>query len=175
VKLERAKRKPAVRQTEDVILFTVGSMRFAIAANAVDEIRNLDGLTPLRHGYMSKLGKVKYTLVREKKDSDVTYFVVDAAAHYGIARAKSTRVLVLRGAAAAVLVDSIERMTQIATISKLPRAFHGEELEWYRGFATVEAHVVPVVEPSSFLNKGEVAVLQAEARKSARAANEVPA
>lgn len=178
--LERSKRKTAARPSEDVILFTVGDSRFAIAANAVDEIRNLDGLRPYKPGYLSKLGKVKYTLVRENKDRAVTYFVVDAGSHFGVHGAAASRVLVLRGTAAAVLVDNIERMAQIGSVAKLPRAFTGAEGGWYRGLATIEGRVIPVVEPSSFLTKGEVAVLQAEESSraqggAAKAASVVPA
>jgi hypothetical protein len=36
-----------VVEHEDVILFSVGGTTFAIRAGAVDEIRNLDGLSPL--------------------------------------------------------------------------------------------------------------------------------
>jgi chemotaxis signal transduction protein len=174
VKLKRAQRKAPVQQLEDIILFAVGSMRFAIAAHAVDEIRNLDGLRAAKPGYLSKLSKVKYTLVREKKDS-ITYFVVDAGSHYRLAATKGSRVLVLRDSVVAVLVDNIERMTQIVAINRLPRAFKGDELRWYRGLATIGEHVVPVVEPTSFLNKGEIAVLQAEVKTLAKVAGEVSA
>ena len=47
MKLTRAAAKTKAAQVEDVILFKVGAHRFAIAANAVDEIRNLEGLSPL--------------------------------------------------------------------------------------------------------------------------------
>jgi chemotaxis signal transduction protein len=174
VKLARSQRKPPAQQMEDIILFAVGGMRFAIAAHAVDEIRNLEGLRVAKPGHLAKLGKVKYTLVRDKKGS-ITYFVVDAGTHYRLAGTKGSRVLVLRDMAVAVLVDNIERMTQIVSIHRLPRAFKGDELRWYRGLATIGEHVVPVVEPASFLNKGEIAVLQAEVKTLAQVAGEVPA
>lgn len=148
---------------EDVILFNVNHTVFAIAANAVDEIRNLDGLTIYSAGSFaqSKLQKVKYTLVREKKDRDRCYFVVDASAHFHMPQSRGGRVLVFRNSLCALLVDSIDRMTQIATVFAMPKAFQGEECNWYRGLAVMEGCVVPVVNPDAVLSKGEVAVLQA--------------
>lgn len=169
MRLERARRKPHVRHTEDVILFRVGVYRFAIAAAAVDEIRNLDGLQPRRAGYMSKLAKVTHTLVRQKKDRERTYFVVDASMQFQLPKPALDRVLVLSGAGAAVLVGSIERMTQINAVQPLPKAFSGAERDWYRGLAIVEKEVVPVVDPGAFLNKGELAVLHAGAAGAATA------
>lgn len=164
---------------EDVILFTVGEARLAIAASAVDEIRNLDGLTALRAGSApSRLAKVRYTLVRGKKDRDLLYFVVDTGLHYKQRAAVPARVLVLRGTPTALVVEGIERMSQIGKVHPLPQAFHGEERGWYRGLAVFEAQgkIVPVVDPESFLSKGEIAVLQANARVlAASAGREVPA
>ena len=75
--------------------------------------------------------------------------------------------MVLRGVKAAVLVDAIDRMTQIAAVHPLPRAFSGDERDWYRGLAVVEGRVIPVVNEHSFLSRGEVTVLNAQ--KQARA------
>ena len=162
MKIERAKRKPAAKPQEDVILFSAGGMKFVIAANAVDEIRNLDGLQPWKGGFGAKLAKVRFTLIREKKDSDRIYFVVDACSQYGLPAKKGERVLVFRGAGTALLVEHIDRMTQIAAVQPLPRAFSGEERIWYRGLAVIGEQVLPVVNPEPILNKGELAVLQAE-------------
>jgi chemotaxis signal transduction protein len=170
VKLGRSHPKVPSRRIEDIILFAVGPMQFAIAAKTVDEIRNTDGLKPYAPGRLSPFAKVKYTLIRENKDRSITYFVVDAALHFHLTPGQGARVLVLRETGAAVLVDSIERMTQIGTIVPLPQAFTGKEREWYRGLAIVEQRVFPVVEPAAFLNKGEIAVLQAEARSASKAA-----
>ncbi|MBI2683711.1 MAG: chemotaxis protein CheW [Acidobacteriales bacterium] len=164
MRLETKKRKPAARKVEDVILFAVGQARFAVAASAVDEIRNMEGLARHEPGYLSKFTKVHYRLVRKNKDPEKTYFVVDAASHFGLGKGRNGRVLVLRGAGAALLVDGIERMAQIAALVELPKAFTGSEREWYRGLAVIGEQVVPVLQPDAVLNKGEVAVLQAELR-----------
>lgn len=163
MRLERKARKLKSSTMEDVILFHVQGVRLAIAANAVDEIRNLDGLTALKT-FGPKLAKVRFTLVREKKDREKQYFVVDAAAHFKLPAAKGTRVLVLRDSSVAILVEGIDRMSQVATVHPLPKAFHGDECSWYRGLAVSEETIIPVVEPESFLSRGEVAVLQANAR-----------
>lgn len=165
MRLTKAVNKKKVTQTEDVILFVVDGHRFAIAANAVDEIRNLEGLSPLpaalRH---PRLAKVKSTLVRSKKDPESVYFVVDAATHFGLESVRPDRVLVLRNSSAALQVEKIDRMTQISTVVALPAAFSGQERIWYRGLALLGEHVVPLVAPEVFLNKGEQAVLQASWR-----------
>jgi len=151
----------------DVILFSVNKTTFAIAAGAVDEIRNLDGLTPFKPSFTARLNKVKHTLVRENKDPEQTYFVVDSAAHLRLKTSTPARLMVLRGVKAAVLVDAIDRMTQIAAVHPLPRAFQGDERDWYRGLAVVEGRVIPVVNEHSFLSRAEVIVLNAQ--KHARA------
>jgi chemotaxis signal transduction protein len=161
VRSSRTVRKVAPTH-EDVILFSVGGMTFAIYASAVDEIRNLDGMSPFRASFAARLNKVKHTLVRENKDPDQTYFVVDAAAHLGLEKSSPGRLMVMRAVKAAVLVDAIDRMTQIATVHALPHAFTGKEREWYRGLAVVNGRVVPVVKEESFLTRGEVAALAAQ-------------
>jgi chemotaxis signal transduction protein len=142
---------------EDVILFTVGEFKFAIAANAVSEIRSMDGL---RHfftgsGY-NRMSKVEFTLERNR----ATYFVVNAARHFRLGTSKPSRVLILRQGSAAVLVDSTDRMTEISVLHALPQAFSGEERNWYRGLAVVNGDVVPVVNQAAFLSKGETLVLK---------------
>lgn len=162
MRLTRAANKKKSAQTEDVILFMIDGHRFAIAASAVDEIRNLDELSPLptelKH---PRLAKVKATLIRAKKDPNTVYFVVDAAAHFGLKSVPPERVLVLRNGAAALQVEKIDRMTQISTVVAMPLAFSGQERLWYRGLAVLGDQVVPLVAPEAFLNKGEQAVLQA--------------
>jgi chemotaxis signal transduction protein len=170
VKTSRPSRKTSGTKSapqHDVILFSVNQTTFAIAAGAVDEIRNLDGLTPFQPSFTARLTKVKHTLVRENKDPDQTYFVVDSAVHLKLKSSTPGRLMVLRGVKAAVLVDAIDRMTQIAAVHPLPRAFQGDERQWYRGLALVEGRVVPVVNEHSFLSRSEVTVLHAQ--KQARA------
>ncbi len=183
MKLLRATRKSRTHQAEDMIVFAVNGTRFAIAANAVDEIRNMDGLHPYSPG-AGRNPKVRYTLVREDKareangangrgkaeanrGQDHLYFVVDASSHFHLPASRVSRVLLLRDCATAVLVDSIDRMMQIGSVTALPQAFSGEECAWYRGLAVVDEKVIPVMNPSSFLSKAEVAVLQAGAKAAA--------
>jgi len=166
MRTQRGVRKLKPRIVEDVILFTVAGTRLAIAASAVDEIRNLEDLTPFQAGISPRLAKVKYTLVRPNKDREASYFLVDACQHFRILPAKGTRILVLRDGATAVLVEAIDRMTQIANLHALPMAFVGEERAWYRGLAVVDDKVVPVVSPECFLSRGEIAVLQASLHAS---------
>ena len=64
----------------------------------------------------------------------------------------------------ALMVDGIDRMMQISAVITMPHAFSGEERKWYRGLAVMEGKVVPVINPDSFLSKGEIAVLEAKAK-----------
>ena len=148
------------RQSEAVILFTVGGHRFAIAAGAVEEIRTMDGTQALPAGPGARLSKVKRVLEREQRE----YYVVDANAHFHIRASQATRVLLLRRSSTAVSVDGIERMTEIEALLSLPRAFQGDERRWYRGLALVDEQVVPVVNAGSFLSRAELALLHGAAR-----------
>jgi chemotaxis signal transduction protein len=160
VKPTRSNRK--VIEHEDVILFSVCGSTFAIRASAVDEIRNLDGLSYFRSSFATNLKKVTHTLVREKKDPQKTYFVVSGSAHFALAPSSMGRVMVLRNGAAAVIVDAIDRMTQIEVVHALPKAFTGQERDWYRGLAICDGRVIPVVREEAFLSKGELAMLAAQ-------------
>lgn len=143
---------------ENVILFTVADFKFAIAAGAVSEIRSTEGLKRFSaEGRHRATAKVEYTLQR----NGVTFFVVNVARHFGLASAKPGRVLVLRHTAAAILVDSTDRMMEISVLRSLPMAFTGEEKNWYRGLTILNEEVLPVVNPAAFLSKGEAAVLSA--------------
>jgi chemotaxis signal transduction protein len=136
----------------------VGEFRFAIAAAAVSEIRGTEGLerfSPERSHRAAT--KVDYTLHRD----GVTLFVVNGARHFGLTPAKLGRVLVLRHMAAALLVDSTDRMMEISVLRSLPMAFKGEERNWYRGLTILNGEVLPVVNPAAFLTRGETAVLRA--------------
>ena len=146
------------RCSEAVILFVVGATSFAIAANAVDEIRSTQGLCPLElppgHGH---LAKVRYTLERGAR----TFYVVDVARHFRMAQTVPARVLLLRDMPVALLVAGVDRMTEIVSVRALPQAFRGEERRWYRGLALVGEQVVPAVNPEAFLSKAEQMVLNA--------------
>ncbi len=172
MRLTRSQPKRSSRRGEAVILFSVAGISFAIAVSAVEEIRSTDGLRPAPPGFAgSRLPRVKYLLEREHK----TYFVIDANLHFHILPSRATRVLILRHAPVAVLVDNIERTSEITVLHALPRAFEGEERQWYRGIALFGEQVVPVVRPEAFLSKGELAVAQASAAKLAAAAAPAPA
>lgn len=154
--------RTSARHTDAVILFSVGENAFAISATAVDEIRNTDGLQPIRArqiGYR----KVTHLLARDGK----TYCVVDGNAHFGILPSRTTRLLVLRNSSVAVLVARIDRMTELSGMHALPQAFAGEERNWYQGLAVLgegtTEEVVPVVNPQAFLSREEAQSVLAEA------------
>jgi len=153
--------KAATRAGETVILFSVGGVTFAIAANAVDEIRELTGLLEFRPGKLHhRLEKVKATLERHGR----RYFAVDAAMHFRMPHAQPARLMVLRQGRVAVIVDGIDRMQEIHSIHALPERFVGEERNWYRGLTVIKGKVVPVVHPETFLNKAETTLLNAALR-----------
>jgi chemotaxis signal transduction protein len=140
------------RPSEQMILFTIANRMFAIAAEAVQEIRSTDSLAgsanELDHPEVSK---VRHTLERSHR----TYYVVNAGAHFALPVTRPTLVLILRQLRVAVLVDKIERMAEISTVHALPQAFEGEERRWYRGLTYVDDHVIPVIQPSGFLTADE--------------------
>ena len=143
---------------EDVIVFTVGGYKFAIAAAAVKEIRGLEDLHEFTLGGISgQIAKLRYTLERDGK----TYFVVDAARHFQLAESKASRVMVLRNTHAGVLVDSTDRIMEISALLALPQAFRHEERVWYRGLAVLNGSVVPVVNHNAFLSRPELDILRA--------------
>jgi chemotaxis signal transduction protein len=149
---------PAPKAQEGVILFSVAGYKFAIAAGAVKEIRGMQGLHAFTLGGIStRVSKLKYTLERD----GTTYFVVEANTHFHLRPSTPGRILVLRNLTTAILVDSTDRMTEISALHALPRAFTGEEREWYRGLAVVGGEVVPVVNPSAFLSKTDQEILSA--------------
>ncbi len=140
-----------IGRSEAVILFTVANQLFAIAADAVQEIRSTDSLGAALEIEQREIPKVRHTIERNHR----TYFVVNACAHFGLRVVRPTLVLILRQIRVAVLVDKIERMTEITAVHPLPRAFIGAECQWYRGLAYVEDQVIPVVSPAGFLTANE--------------------
>ena len=77
--------------------------------------------------------------------------MVNAAAHFGLARTRPTIILILRDSPVALLADRIENMTEISGVLPLPPAFAGDERRWYRGLAYLDDSLIPVVEPTGFL------------------------
>ena len=150
-------------RSEMVILFGVAGQVFAIAADAVQEIRSTDGLAgsavELEH---SSLATVRHFVEREHRN----WFVVNAGAHFSLPVTRPTLVLVLRDVRAALLVDRIEHMAEIPAIHALPLGFTGEERQWYRGLAYFEDRVIPVIRPEGLLSAREIAALDRAAEAS---------
>jgi hypothetical protein len=166
MKLGRVDTRRAARRGEAVIVFTVGELTFAIAAQAVDEIRGTESLEPVTAAFLPpRIRKVKFTLERQQH----RFFVVDAGLHFRLLPSHHTRLLLLRGRGVALLVDSTERLAEITRLHALPRSFSGEEREWYRGLALLNGAVVPVVNPDAFLTPSELPLLQAALRPAAPA------
>jgi chemotaxis signal transduction protein len=147
-------------RAEAVILFWVANQMFAIAADAVQEIRSTDSLAGAANEIgRSEVRKVRHTLQWGRR----TCYVVNAGMHFGLPITRPSLVLILRQMRAALLVDRIDRMTEIAAVYPLPHAFTGEERRWYRGLAYVDDSVIPVVQPSGFLTAEEFAQLDSTA------------
>ena len=126
---ETVKSRPG-RPSEQVILFSVGNHSFAIAAEAVQEIRSTDSLSGTAAEIEnSEIEKVAHTL----KHARHSFYVVNARIHFGLPASRPTLVMILRGMRVAVLVDRIERMAEVSSMHQLPRAFVGQERKWYRG------------------------------------------
>ena len=147
-----ARKKPEVRRGESAILFAIGGYSFLIAADQVEEIRELRGLQPVTAVTMrTSVAKIRNTVERAGQ----IYFVVEGSLHFHMKPSQPTRLMVLRHQPVAVTVDAIDRMTEIDRILPVPRAFTGPERQWYRGLALVNEKVVPVVDGSAFLNPAE--------------------
>jgi chemotaxis signal transduction protein len=145
---------------EQVILFLVANQPFAVAAKAVQEIRSTDSLSGTANEIEClELGKVRHTVERARQ----TYYVVNAGIHFGLPVSRPTLVMILRGLRVAVLVDRIDRMSEISSTYPLPHAFTGKERQWYRGLAYVDDRVIPVVQPGGFLTEQEIQRLDSAA------------
>ena len=141
---------------EAVILFCVANQMFAIAAESVQEIRSTDSLAGAANEIdQQAVPKVRHILEWGRR----TCYVVNAGVHFNLPVTRPTLVLILRRMRLAVLVDRIDRMTEIPAVYPLPQAFAGKECRWYRGLAYTDDSVIPVVEPSGFLSAEEFRVL----------------
>jgi len=141
------------RRTEMVLLFAVAHHQFAIAADSVQEIRSTDSLA----GAATEMNRPTLPKVRHiLEHGGRTYYVVNAGAHFGLPVSRPALVLILRQSHAAVLIDHIERMTEIPAPYPLPLAFTGAERRWYRGLAYLDDTVIPVVHPEGFLTAEEL-------------------
>jgi chemotaxis signal transduction protein len=152
------------RKLETVVLFLVAKQMFAIAADAVQEIRSTDSLAGSAIEIEQiEIGKVRHTVERGRR----TYFVVNAGMHFGLPVTRPTLVLILRQLRVAVLIDRIERMAEISSVHPLPLAFAGDERLWYRGLAHVDDLVIPVIRPNGFLTDEEFRTLDLAAQSGA--------
>jgi chemotaxis signal transduction protein len=152
------------RKPETVVLFVVANQTFAIAADAVQEIRSTDSLAGAAIEIdQIEIGKVRHTVERGRR----TYFVVNAGMHFGLPVTRPTLVLILRNQRVAVLIDRIERMAEISGVHPLPLAFSGDERRWYRGLAQVDDLVIPVIRPDGFLTEEEFRTLDLAVQGSA--------
>ena len=153
---ERSDKTARRGKPEAVILFWVANQMFAIAAQSVQEIRSTDRLAGAANEIEQQVvPKVRHILEWGGR----TYYVVNAGVHFGLPVTRPTLVLILRRMRVAVLVDRIDRMTEIPAVYSLPQAFGGKERRWYRGLAYMDDCVIPVVEPSGFLAAEEFGVL----------------
>jgi chemotaxis signal transduction protein len=154
---ERGEKPTRRGKPEAVILFWVANQMFAIAAESVQEIRSTDSLAGAANEIDQQVvPKVRHILEWSRR----TCYVVNAAAHFDLRVTRPTLVLILRRMRIAVLVDRIDRMTEIPAVYALPQAFAGKERHWYRGLAYIDDSVIPVVEPSGFLSTDEFSALE---------------
>jgi chemotaxis signal transduction protein len=154
---ERSEKPTRGRKPEAVILFWVANQMFAIAAESVQEIRSTDSLAGAANEIdQQAVPKVRHTLEWNRR----TCYAVNAGVHFELPVTRPELVLILRHMRIAVLVDRIDRMTEIPAVYPLPQAFVGKERRWYRGLAYIDDSVIPVIEPSGFLSAEEFAVLE---------------
>jgi chemotaxis signal transduction protein len=153
-------------RTEQIILFRVSGQIFAISSASVQEVRGVDNIAGMaREIPESNIRKVRHSIRR----GDRTQYIVNAALHFGLPPQPASLVFFLRHTRTALLIDSIEKMTTMSRLQSLSLAFQGEERNWYRGLATLDQAVVPVVQPEGFLSLEELTLLEA-AQLSADAA-----
>ncbi len=160
MKLFRSARKKTshLRQGESAILFGIGEFSFLIAAEEVDEIREMVGLESVAAVTMrTSVAKIRNTVYKAGQ----MYFVIDGSLHFHMPPSRPTRLMLLRNQPVAVTVDSIDRMTEIERVLPVPKTFQGPERNWYRGLAILNEKVVPVVNGVAFLTAAEQVVAKA--------------
>lgn len=145
--------KPHIRRPEQVIFFVVSRQTFAIAADAVKEIRSTDSLAGAAIEFENaEVPKVHHFVERSRHP----YYVVNGCEHFHLAVTRPSLALVLREFRVVLLVDSVERIGEIPAVYGLPLAFSGQERVWYRGLAYVEDRVTPVIQPAGFLSREQL-------------------
>lgn len=163
--LRNARRKPLSRPGEAAILFAIGEYTFLIAAEEVEEIRDMHGLVSVATATMrTSVEKIKSTVEK----AGLTYFVIDGSLHFQLMPSRPTRLMMLRNQPVAVTVESIDRMTEIGKVLPLPKAFTGPERLWYRGLTIANDKVVPVVNGTAFLTAAEQVIATAALSRGVR-------
>lgn len=145
-------------RTEQIILFRISGHIFAVSSASVQEVRSADSLAGMTVEINAPaLRKVRHVAQR----GDRSLFVVNGAAHFGLAPSLGVLIFVLRKTRTALLIDGIEKMTSMTRLQALPQSFTHEERQWYRGLTALDQTVVPVVNPEGFLSIEELSLLDA--------------
>ena len=152
-----AKPQSAAR-TEQIILFRISGLLFAVSSASVQEVRSVDSLAGAATEIdQPTLRKVRHVVRR----GDKALYVVSGAAHFGLPPSSAGLVFVLRKTRTALLVDGIDKMATMTRLQALPLAYCHEERAWYRGLTALDQNVIPVVNPEGFLSVEEFALLDA--------------
>ena len=169
--------RSAPARTEQIILFRISGHIFAVSSASVQEVRSADSMAGMTVDLNAPaLRKVRHVAQR----GDRSLFVVNGAAHFGLAPSPGALIFVLRKTRTALLIDGIEKMMTMTRLQALPQSFCHEERQWYRGLTALDQSVVPVVHPEGFLSTEELslldaALLQAEnARREEAEGTELP-
>lgn len=150
--------KSAALRSEQIILFRISDQLFALSSSSVQEVRSAESLSSAASEVDAPgVSKVRQFLRR----GGSTLFIVNGAAHFGLAHSEGILAFVLRNTRTALIVDSIERMTEMTRLQALPLSFCHEERQWYRGLTALDQTVVPVVRPEGFLSGEELSLLDA--------------
>jgi len=145
------------RPREQVAVFSIAQYSFVISAASIQEIRSTDSLGGTVVDLdRPVLGKVRHIVERDSR----AYYVVSGHAHFHLPPSRPTKVLILRSAPVAVLVDRIEEMAEMRVLLSLPQSFRGEESTWYRGLTVMDRKVLPVANPLGFLTVAELQQLE---------------
>lgn len=150
--------KTGFLRSEQIILFRISDQLFAVSSSSVQEVRSADSL-PGGACEISAPGIHKVS--RFMRRSDKTLFLVNGAAHFGLPASEGMLIFVLRKTRTALLIDSIEKMTEMTRLQALPLSFCHEEQQWYRGLTALDQTVVPVIRPEGFLSTEDLALLDA--------------
>ena len=150
--------KAGPARAEQIILFKVSGQIFAVSSASVQEVRGEDSMT----GITTEISAPGVRKVRQVvQRGDQSLFLVNGAAHFGLAPSPGALIFVLRKTRTALLIDGIEKMTSMTKLQSLPQAFCYGERHWYRGLTALDQTVVPVVDPQGFLTAEELALLDA--------------